>query len=179
MAGCKTQYGIGRACDDALRVGGLNPTVWIGYKSELDTQISLAQTGDILTLDFGSYGGLRRFDGAKFSHSYTDNLVVSSTGRNKSYLHSLTIRVLANSTQDDVTIQDLNLGEDIFAIVQDNNSEFFILGAGNGLSTQTDDHGSGETGDADTSDTITLTSSEKTKALRFGGSLAYIESFEL
>lgn len=181
---CKITQGIENTCEDVLGVGGMDPTFWIGYKSDLDTQISLAQTADISQLDFGAYGGLYRFDGQKFQHSFGDELVVSAGG-NKSYLHSLVVKLLTKTTEDDVTLQELNLGNDIFAIVQDNNQKFFILGAGSGLSSVSDTQNSGQTGDSDTTNTVTLQGSERTKKLRFSlgagysSTLAYLESMEI
>lgn len=184
MANCKATTGFTNSCSDLLRVGGADKTFWIFYKDDLDTQISLDQTADIGTLDFGSYGGLRRFDGNKFAHSFGDELQVGGGG-NKSYKHTLTVKLLPNSTADDVILQDLNLGTDIIAIVQDNNRNFFILGAGNGMTVTADAMNSGETGDSDTRDTVTMEGSEKTKKLRFalgGGyqaTLDYLENLEI
>lgn len=181
---CKITTGFTNTCDDLLRVGGMDKTFWIGYLSELDTQISLAQTADINTLDFGSYGGLRRFDGNKFSHSFGGELQVGQGGT-KSYRHSLSVKLLPNSTTEDVTLQDLNLGTDIFAVVQDNNRNFFILGAGNGLTAESDAFNSGQTGDSDISDTIVLVGQELTRPLRFAlgagfqATLDYLESREV
>lgn len=182
---CRATSGFTSSCTDLLRVGGLDRTFWIGYKSQLDTQISLAQTADISTLDFGSYGGLLRFDGNKFSHSFTDALQVASGSGNKSYRHALTIKVMPNSTPDDVIMQQINLGQDMFAVVQDNNRNFFILGAGNGLSAESNERNTGEAADSDTRNTAVLSGSETTMALRFalgGGydaTLAYLVGLEL
>lgn len=184
LQNCKIGAGLNASCDDILGVGGASPTFWIGHKSELDTQISLAQTGDITALDFGPYGGLRRFDGQKYSHTFGDSLVVTSGG-NKSWTHTLVAKVLAKTTADDVNLQQMEIAQDMFAIVQDNNQNFFILGAGNGLSASAAEQSSGQTADSDTTDTVTLTGSEKTKKLRFrtpGGyqsTLNYLQSFEL
>jgi hypothetical protein len=184
MAGCKISEGISNGCQDILRVGGMDKTFWVGYKSDLDTQISLAQAADIDALDFGAYGGLYRFDGQKFSHTFGDELSTTQGG-NKSYIHTVVVKLLANSTADDVTIQNLNLGNDIFVIVQDNNQKFFILGAGNGLSSTANTQNSGQTGDSDTSDTVTLSGQEITKKLRFRraagyqATLDYLESMEI
>lgn len=184
MSNCKTTTGFTSSCTDLLRVGGMAKKFWIGYKSDLDTQISLDQISDISTLDFGSYGGLRAFDSTKFSHSFGDELQVTSGG-NKSYKHNLQIKLLPNSTGDDVILQDLNLGTDIFAVVEDNNRKFFIIGAGNGLTVVSDVNTSGETGDSDTRDTVVLEGFELTKKLRFslaGGyqaTLDYLTSREV
>jgi hypothetical protein len=181
---CKADSGITNTCADLLKVGGLDKTFWVGYKSELDTQISLSQTTDVRTLDFGSYGGLRRFDGQKFSHSYSSPLAVASGG-NRSYTHTFNGKVISGSTADDVILQNLALGDDIFVVVQDNNRQFFILGAGNGLSASAGNRDTGTTGESDTSDTITLSGSETTLPLRFSheagyqATLDYLESREV
>lgn len=181
---CNVETGITNTCDDLLRVGGVDLTFWVTYKSQLDTQISLAQTADIQSLDFGSYGGLVRFDGNKFSHSFGSELTVAAGG-NKSYKQTFTAKLLSNSTADDLSLKQLALGNDIIIIAQDNNQKFFILGAGNGLSAESDVQNTGQTADSDTSHTITLTGQELTQPLRFllgGGyqaTLNYLVSFEL
>lgn len=181
---CKVSTGITNTCADLLRVGGADKTFWVGYKSDLDTQLSLSQSGDITTLDFGSYGGLYRFDGNKFSHSFGSELSVAAGG-NKSYKHSFVAKLLSGSTADDVELQQLALGDDIFVVVPDNNQKFFILGAGNGLSAVSDVQNSGQTGDSDQSDTVTLEGQELTKPLRFQllagyqATLDYLESREV
>lgn len=184
MVSCKSASGISNSCTDLLRVGGLDKTFWLFYKSQLDTQISLAQSADINALDFGPYGGLIRFDGQKFSHQYSSNLVVANSG-NRSYTHEVIIKILANTTAQDVILQNIHLGQDIVAIVQDNNQKFFILGAGNGLYATADPHGSGQTGDADTGHTLTLSGAELTEPLRFSlgagyqATLDYLTHFEI
>lgn len=181
---CKITDGIDFDCTNLLKVGGVQPDFWVGYLSELDTAFSLSQTADINTIDFGAYGGLRRFSGNKFAHSAGSELVVAAGGT-KSWRHTFVAKLNADSTADDKTLQDLSLGNDIFIIYPDNNRVFKILGAGNGLSVESDVENSGQTGDSDTSDTVTLVGQELTKPLRFslaGGyqaTLDYLESREL
>lgn len=182
---CRATSGFTNNCSDQLRVGGMDRTFWLGYISQLDTKISNLQTADISTLDFGSYGGLLRFDGNKFSHSFSDALQVAGGSGNKSYKHTLTVKLLPNSTADDVILQQINLGQDIFAVVQDNNSKFFILAPTKGMSAESDEFNSGDAGDADTRNTVVLSGIETTKKLRFstaGGydqTLAYLTGLEL
>lgn len=180
---CKVTQGIENSCEDVLRVGGLGRTFWVGYLSDLDTLISLTQAADITALDFGSYGGLYRFDGRKFSHQYTVDLAVTAGG-NKSYTHTFVGKVLSKTTEDNLTLKRLALADDIFIIADDNNGGYVILGAGNGLSVTAGSKTSGQTGDSDTSTSITLTGSETTQELIFavpgaGGTLAYIENLEI
>lgn len=167
MAGCKVTAGFVNVCADLLKVSGLGKRFWIGYKSDLATQISLAQTADISTLAFLGYGYLYAFEGSKFAHDYAWEEAVA-TGGNKSINQTLNIKLSASSTAEDVILQQLLLGDDIFAVVEDLNREFFILGAGNGLTSNAASGGSGgkETG-GDTSSTITLVGNEKTLPLRF------------
>jgi hypothetical protein len=181
---CKATSGLTNSCTDLLRVGGAGKDWWFGYLSELDTQFSLAQSADISSFDFGSYGGLRKVEGQKFQHTFGSELVVNGSG-NKSYKHSAVVKALADSTADDLTLQNLNLGTDIFIVYEDNNQQFFILGAGNGLTAVSDVQNTGQTGDSDTADTITLEGQERQKPLRFtlpGGytsTKSYIQSFQL
>lgn len=184
MASCKATSGLTTTCEDLLRVGGLSKTFWVGYLSELDTQISLDQVADVNALDFIAYGGLRRFDGNKFSHS-AGYEVQRATGGTVSYKHSVSVKLLSDSTADDVTLQELSLGQDIFIVAEDNNRDFFIFGAGNGLSVESGAQNSGETGDADARVTMVFSGQEKTLPIRFelgGGyqaTLNYLQSFEL
>jgi len=163
---CKATSGITNTCEDLLRVGGADQTFWVGYLSELTTRFPISQSADVSSLPLSIYKGLRRFDGQKFSHSFGSELVVAQGG-NKSYKHTFVGKLLANSTADDVVLQDLALGTDIFIIAQDNNEGFFILGASKGLQAESDTQNTGNTGDADASNTITLSGSERTKPLRF------------
>lgn len=163
---CKATSGLSFTCEDLLKVGGVYPTFYLGYRSELATKFSLAQSADISTISFKAYGGLRRFEGNKFAHQAVSTLQVGSGGT-KSYQQTFTARLTADSTADDVTLQALALGNDIFIIYQDNNQVFKILGAGAGLSATEGTQDTGQTGESDTSDVITLTGQEKTKPLRF------------
>lgn len=181
---CKITTGLAFSCADQVGVGGVYPDFWVGYLSELDTQFSLAQTADINAIDFGSYGGLRKFSGNKFWHQASTELQIAQGSGNRSYKQTFVAKLLADSTVDDVTLQTLSLGNDIFIVYADNNRQFFILGAGSGLSAESDTVSTGQTGDADTTDTVTLSGSEKTRPLRFNrngydASLLYLNSFVL
>lgn len=173
MAGCKVTTGFANACADRLKVSGLGKRFWIGYKSDLTTQISLTQTADVSTLNFSGYGYLFPFEGSKFAHDYTWEEKVAPGG-NISFDHILNIKLSPSSTAEDVILQAMLQGDDIFAIVEDLNREFFILGAGNGLTSTAATGGSGgkENG-GDTASSITLTGNEKTLPLRFALGAGY------
>lgn len=185
MATCKVSAGIGNDCTSRLKASGLGKNFWLFYKSHLDTQISQAQTGDIGTLDFGSYGGLYLMEGSKFSHDYSWEMKVSSGG-NVSFDHIFNWKLMPDSTTDDTNIQKMLIGDDIGIIVETPNQEFFILGSGQGMAATAATGGSGgkESG-GDTSDNGTLTANEKNKPLRFallGGyqaTLDYLTNLEL
>jgi hypothetical protein len=164
---CKMTAGVTNTCPDLRKVSGLKKDIWIGYLSDLDTQFSVAQSADLNTIDFGSYGGLYKVEGAKFAHDFSWELAVASGG-NKSFNHMVNIKATPGSTTEDTQIQNLLLGDDIFVVVEDLNREFYILGGANGLTGSAGTGGSGgkESG-GDTADVITLSGNEPTKPLRF------------
>lgn len=182
---CKVTSGFGNTCPDLLKSSGMGKTFWVGYLSDLDTQFNVSLTADINAIDFGSYGVLYRFDGVKFSHDWTSTLAVASGG-NKSWTQTFNAKLLAGSTADDLQLQNLSIGDDIFIIGLDLNRQFWIFGAANGLTvTEGTSSSGGKESGGDISDIITLTGSEITpKPLRFalgGGyqaTLDYIESRE-
>jgi len=182
---CKVTAGITNSCPDVTKSSGMGKTFWVGYISDLDTQFSLDQTADISQIDFGSYGVLYRFDGVKFAHDWTSELAVA-TGGTKSWTQNFNIKLLTGTTADNLQLQKLQTGDDIFIIAPDLNQQFWIFGAGNGLTATAATSGSGgkENG-GDTSDIITLTGNEITaKPLIFAlgcgyqCTLDYLESRE-
>ena len=180
---CKIGEGITNTCEAILKVGGAGKTFWVGYLSDLNTPIDISQNADITTFDFAAYGGLYRFDGQKFSHSFGYEISVAAGG-NKSFIQSFIWKLLTDSTADDVVVQDMIVGDDIFIVGQDNNQRMFVLGAANGLSVSAGNQNTGTTGDSDISDNGTLTGQEPTKPLRFNlgnyaATLARIEGYEI
>lgn len=184
MANCKITEGITNLCTDILKVGGAGKTFWVGYLSDLATPFDISQNADLTTIDFAAYGGLYRFDGQKFAHSFGYEVSVASGG-NKSFIQTFVWKLFSNSTADDKVIQDLIVGDDIFIVAQDNNQRMFILGAANGLSVSAGTQNTGQTGDSDITDNGTLTGQEPTKPLRFNvndsfaQTLTRIEGYEI
>lgn len=167
MSNCKVQFGISTVCGDLLQVSGLDKDFWVGYVSDLSTRISLTQTGDIASLAFAAYNGLYKFEAQKFSHVASYDLQ-KGAGGTISYLHRVAVRLMNQSTRDDVEIQRLTQAQDAFIVVQDNNENFFIYGPSNGLTSvagalRTSGQNSGE----DTSTLITMEGAEKVLPLRF------------
>ncbi len=181
---CKADEGLGFDCSNLLSVGGVQPVIWFGYLSELDTLFSLALTADISQIDFGSYGGLRRLEGNKFWHSEGSEQI-EATGGNKSYTHTVNVKVIADSTTDDRTLHQMSLGNDLFFIVPDNNRVIKIYGGGAGMKSTVNLQNTGQTGDSDTTNQLTFVGSELTPPLRFAlgagydASIAYLENFEV
>jgi len=180
---CKIENGILNTCEDLLRVGGAFQTFWVGFVSELAPPFVLTQVAPITSISFEVYGGLRRFDGNKYAHSFGSELQVAAGG-NKSFLHTFVAKLFSNSTDDDKVLQDLQVAIDIFVVAQNNNQELFIIGPGNGLSASAGTQSTGQTADSDTTENVTLTGAERVKPLRFlatdyATSLALIESYEI
>lgn len=181
---CKTDSGLEFDCSNLLSVGGVQPTIWYGYLSELDTSFSLTLTGDISQIDFGPYGGLRRLEGNKFWHS-AGYEQVEAAGGNKSYTHTVNVKVIADSTEDDATLHTMSLGNDLFFLVPDNNRVIKIYMPGAGAKSTVNLQNTGQAGDSDTTNQLTFVGSELVPPLRFmraagyDNSIAYLESFEL
>jgi hypothetical protein len=177
MSSCKATTGFSADCSDIKMVGGADRTVWFGYLSELDTQFDLTQTGNITQIDFGSYGGLRRFDGRKFSNSFGSE-IVKTGGGNICFKQTLTVKMLPSTFTEDKRYQELVSGDDLFAIVQDNNRNLFILGASNGLIIDAGSNNSGETGESDIRDSITFVGFEQIRRLRFALAAGYQQTID-
>lgn len=178
---CKVVYGITNVCGDLLQVSGVGPDIYVGYVTDLSIRFALTQTAAISSISWLAYAGLVKFSGLKFSNEASYELAKAGGGA-ISYLHKLTIRAMNLSTQDDVELQRLTQAQNLFAIVPDNNENFFIFGASQGM---TADAGVIKTfGKAQGEDVIaavSLTGNEKTLPLRFLVSdypttIAYLEN---
>lgn len=167
MANCKVQFGVSLVCGDLLRSSGVDKDFYVGYISDLGTRFDLTQTGSISSIHFAAYNGLVKFEGQKFSHKF-DWELQKAAGGTLSYLHRAIVKMLPLSTRDDVEVQRLTQAQDAFIVFQDNNSDFFIVGAGKGLTAIAGAIGTtGQAQGEDISSTITLEGSEKTLFLRF------------
>lgn len=167
MATCKVTNPVQLACGDLLYPGGADGVFYVGYISDLGIKLSNAQTSDISSLTFMAYAGLRKFEGAKFSHNFGSELA-KGTGGNLSFTHRGTVKLITQSTADDVSMQQLAQATDAFIIYQNNNNQWMILGPTKGLQAapgplQTTGVATGD----DISDTLILEGAEKTKPLRF------------
>lgn len=156
---CSISSGIGIVCNDLKRVGGVNKRVWLFNLDDLRTGIDVTQSY-VSTLNLITYATLYKFEGAKYSHSAEAKLVRTEAG-NVSWEHTVNLKINNTSYQEDAVLEALAVAE-VGAIVQTNNNEFLIYGAGNGLTCteQTDPTGV-KLGD-DESTTVKLSGSEST-----------------
>jgi hypothetical protein len=167
MANCKAVYGINNVCSDLLQASGADKDFYVGYVTDLSARISLAQTGAISSLSFLSYMGLVKFEGQKFSHSFSHELAVGAGG-SISYKHMVNVKLMPLSTQDDVEIQRLTQAQDAFFIMQGNNEDFYILGPSKGLKAVAGPlRTSGVAAGEDVSTGISFEGNEKVVPLRF------------
>ncbi len=166
MANCTITAGINIDCNDLRRTGGVAKNVWLGNITDLRAPFDVDATSIINTIELNTYATLYKFEGAKFSHSAVTNLVKTDDG-NVSFTHELTAKVYNTSMSDDITLQNLTVAE-VFAIVQTNNDDFFIFGAGNGLSCSSLTAPTGKNAGDTSITTIVLTGSERTLPKRFG-----------
>jgi hypothetical protein len=178
MANCLISSGITVSCDDLRRVGGLAKRVWIGNIDDLVNQFPTGR--DYVTnIELGTYQGLFKFESSKFSHE-ANYAIAKSDGGNISFNQTVILRLFNNDPTDDGVIEDMTTS-DIFAIVQTNNNEFFIYGAGSGLGLTEGTGGSGRQLADSTVTQLTLTGSEKELPKRFlrvdaNTTLAYLEA---
>lgn len=164
---CKVLYGINTVCGDNLFPGGADKDFWVGYVSDLSNRFPTTQTGVISSFSFAAYGGLVKFGGNKGAHKF-DAALNKGGGGNISYTHRAILKLLPLNTQDDVEIQRLTQAQDAFIIYQNNNDQFFIIGAQKGLTAVAGElNTTGQAITDDPSTTITLEGAEKTLPLRF------------
>lgn len=156
---CSISSGIGIVCADLKRVGGVNKRVWAFNMDDLRTQIDVTQTF-ISTLNLITYATLYKFEGAKYSHSAEAKLIRTDDG-NVSWEHTVNLKINNTSYQEDQVLESLAVAETGW-IVQTNNNEFLIYGAGNGLTCmeQTDPTGVKQ-GDSEAT-TVVLKGTEST-----------------
>lgn len=161
---CTVTSGITITCDALKRAGGIAKKVWVGNITDLRVPIDETLSSYITSIEFTTYASLRAFEGAKFSHEASSTLQVSEG--NVSYQHQVILRLINDDPTDDGVLEDLATS-DVFVIVQTNNNEFKIYGAGSGLSASAETDNTGrQVTDASLS-IITLTGVSRFKPKRF------------
>jgi hypothetical protein len=161
---CSISSGIGIQCSDLKRVGGLNKRLWLFNMDDLRTPIDVNQA-TITNMNFNAYASLFKFEGQKFAHSATVKLTRTEAG-NISFAHEVNLKVNNTTATEDQVLENLAVSE-VGAIVQTNNNEFFIFGAGSGLTMMEMEDSTGQKlGDEEVT-VIKLSGSETTLAKRF------------
>lgn len=137
---CSITSGIGLSCSDLRRSAGVNKRVWLFNMDDLRTPIDVSQTF-LTNLNFNTYASIFKFEGVKYSHSAEAKMLRTDSG-NVSYEHTVTLKINNTTYQEDQILEQIGIAE-VGAIIQSNNKEFFIYGAGNGLTCteQTDPTG--------------------------------------
>jgi hypothetical protein len=137
----------------------------VGNLADLRTPIPVNLAAYITDLEMTTYKGLYKFESAKFSHEATWT-IQRGDGGNVSFQHQVILRLFNGDPISDEILEDLTTA-DVFVIVETNNQELLMYGAGNGLSAT---EGSGTTGRQLTDNTatqVTLTGVEKYIPKRF------------
>jgi hypothetical protein len=181
MADCGILNGVGINCDDLKKIGGVKKTVFVGNISDLTTALyTIDVDGYVTAINFAVYAGLYAFTGRKASHSFGSEGTKQSPGGNSFWTQTANIKLFPGTPTDDQTIEDLFVAE-TFAVFEDNNQQFYLLGAFNGLDGTTDTFNTGQEAASDIGNTIVLTGEENKKWLRvnlgtYATTLAYLES---
>jgi len=181
MANCKISGGIDLTCDDKRRLGGLNTRFWVFDPASVDSYTEDVD-GYIEAITFDSYGGTYTFDSPDNSCSAGYEIVVAEGG-NKFFNHTVAIKLIATTPEDDSVIEDMAVAK-MGVIVETQNQEFLIYGANNGLKSTEGTQNSGAEDASDTTDSITLSGGEKLKPKRFfvtdyATTLALLETYEI
>lgn len=180
MALCGITQGFNFDCNSLKRVSGVR-RVWGFNIDDLVAPLDPDGTGFVGGLEFSGYDGLYEFESKKFSHQFTHTLSVAESGA-VSWTQTGVLRLFVDTPAEVAALSDLAVANVGF-IVLTNNGEFRIYGAENGLTAS---EGTGTTGLAlgeDTTDSITMTGSEKLPyrtLLRVDAAttLAYVEALE-
>lgn len=176
MAVCRFTGGIDFNCDSLKKIGGIKK-VWLFNLADLRAPIGASASGYVTSLEFTGYDGLYLFDARKYSHQFTATLT-RGDGGNVSWVQELVLRLFNDTPSEDQILSDLGVA-DVGAIIQDNNGQFLIAGALNGLNASAGTAGTGRNAGDDTATSITLQGAEQQMWLRFtrgnfSDTLAYI-----
>jgi len=164
MANCKVTVGIDLTCDDLRRLGGLNNRFWVYAPSDV-TVDPLSIEGYVEGLTFGTGTNSITFSSPDNSCSAGWE-AVSAEGGNKFFNHTVAIKLISTTPDDDATIEEMLVAK-MAVIVETQNQEFLIYGINNGLKTTEGAQNSGAEDASDTTDSLTLTGGDKLKPKRF------------
>ena len=163
--GCAIISGIAITCDDLKRVGGVNKRVYLFNIEELDDTKYTFTTDFVSEINFQATFGLYAFNSKKKSHSAGYSIQKNQPGGNTYFQHDAIVKVFPDSPTEDGVIEDLVVSN-VGLIVEDNNQQFFIYGAENGLEVTEGTQNTGQENASDIALPLTFTGEEKTLPLR-------------
>ena len=178
---CGITAGVQINCTGKGQVGGLNRRAFVGNIKDLaDSAYTTDIDGYVTAINLKAYGFLYEFIGQKFAHTSGDD-VARNEGGSVNYPHTVTLKI-EDLTPDDKAVIESMTASDMFVVVEDNNKQFRIYGAENGLTVDTAPQNSGNAIGSDTTRTITLTGGETGLAKVFlstdyATSVALLESY--
>lgn len=179
---CNITASIGLTCADQRQAAGVQRRFWLGNLSDLqDSAFTEGVDGYVTAISFEAYAGLYAFVGPKKGHSFSTPAQIED-GSNKMFLHQASIKLFSSNPTDDEQIESL-LTADLFAIFEDNNQEFFLLGGEQGMEV-TDIQRTTQTDTGDTAFNISLQGVSKNLPLRvfdtdYATTKALLESYEV
>lgn len=162
---CGITSGIAINCEDLRAVGGVNKRAFIFNLDDLADAKYTENGGDITALNFETYKGMYEFTSKKKSHSGGYSVANPDAGSNKFFTHSVTVKLFPDTSSEDIVIEDLIVGN-FGLILEDNNENFFLYGALNGMEVTEGTQNTGQDTNSDISDNLTFTGEEKKKPRR-------------
>lgn len=179
---CNITAAIGLTCADQRQAAGVQRRFWLGNLSDLsDSAFTIDGSGYVTAISFNAYAGLYAFVGPKKGHSFSTPAQIEE-GANKMFLHQATVKLFSSNPADDEQIENL-LTSDVFAIFEDNNQEFFLLGGYAGMEVNDIQKTVPQT-TGDTAFNVSLEGMEKKLPLRvlstdYATTKALLESYEV
>ena len=156
---CGITAGIQIQCTGKGNIGGLNRRAFVGNIKDLaDLAYTTDVNGYITAINLNPYGFLYEFIGQKYAHTSGDD-IARNEGGSVNYPHTVTLKI-EDLTPDDKAVIESMTAADMFVVVEDNNKQFRVYGAENGLTVDTAPQNSGNAFGSDTTRTITLTGAE-------------------
>ncbi len=182
MANCTLTTSVTDSCDKRKRLGGVKKKVWLVTDFEGFTYTVV--NGFVTNFSFAQYEGLVSVESEKKTHSFGYEAQKNGVGVISNYQHNLQIKFGAQTPTELGAIEDL-AGWEGAAIVEDNNSLFWLVGADEGLMQDTGVQTSGVNPADDNSNILTFIAEMETKLPQrifvtdYAATLALIESFEI
>jgi hypothetical protein len=176
---CGISSGVGITCDALRKVGGVKKSAFAFNINDLNA-LTISGSGYVTALNFATYAGLYELQGKKSSHSGGYTLVNQTPGGNKFYNHNVMLTLFPENPAEDTTVEDLAVS-DVAFILEDNNQQFFLYGAYNGMEQTEGVQTTGQEATTNIGDVLTFVGEEQKKPLRilvtdYATTKAYIES---